>query len=1418
MKNLINILLGLLLINSVNAQTTDNWSREYSANVQIFTESQMRANAIDPNLVLESTSYMDDKGNHVQTVMRSASPEGNDIVQDFSYNSKNQLIRSYLPYESTEKNGSRKVQSLQSQQLFYTDIVTGIERSGRAFREFKYSSDFQSYVNESSRPGKTWAMGGQHTNKVDLDYNQFPIDRWGYNSSGVNKIPYQYQKGDLHVSETIDEEGRTKLIFSSFDGIVVCTASETSIVTSNATSYDGKSYEFTYNVYDLLGNLRFIVPQAAVSKAGSAGLISMNSDIYNSFIYEYVYDNEKRIIEFKEPHKAIIRVVYNKKGLPVLTQTGNQSVTNQWTYTKYDPSQRIVSTGLYEANGISLASIRATAFQMGVQAERENTNAATGYYTNLSFPNTNNTALTYYYYDNYDINNDNVISATDPAYVNSSSVGGSLISYLPANDAVRLQGKLVHKKVKVLTTGPDKWIYYDYFYDDEDRVTQIVKDNEYLDKRDIYYQEYNYNGTTSKTLREHFITRTGSDFVFTYNIFQSDHVGRPLSHDQMIGNENSTTTDLAANLTRLSENTYNELGTLIETNIEVNDGVPLQSVDFCYTINGWLKQVNNPDLEENCGTGYVSFNKLSSEMSALKIALSNEIVVREYMVTVGVSPETVVEIMGDGQIAELIYLDLSQQDAILINSLTWIDDLGITQSYQVDQAVLDAISALDFSNCLDLEPGSENEPLTEAQVLQLLECVSEDLPPAALSALNNKLRDFLSSNCVSCADDDDDDLFGFRLTYDKTEVPGAQAKYDGSVSGIVWKNKLPDGMNTSHPLAKKQAFSFDYDLENQLLFSKYATELTAGSTKYWETSNQTYNSEYTYSDDGLGDMKTLKRNGFDGTSTVNIDDLVYQYNSTDNMLDNIEENSALAHSDMGFVSTTGPGAQKYRNLGGYDLNGNLLGDLNKSTLYTYNHLNLVSEATTAVGVYTFIYDAEGNKLEEQVPTPTGVNIKKYVDGFHYTNTTAVRPDKIAIGSGFATSDGTSIGNYTYTYSLSDHRGNKRVVFTNDGNNEAEVLQIKTYYPFGLEIESLKFESLANQTEGFNGKEYKEELTAYDFGARLYDPSVARWFNADPMSSAAPNWSSFRFGYNSPLNFSDPTGMLEVGGALQYNTPNSLGGRFAGLSFGAAYDAAFYGPMGGSESMGLTMAGDLVPIGGSSLTSLQGGVARHSRNSSLGVADATTRSDIAWMNDFMENKTPEQLQAFKEYGTYKDWKISSGSASWTGSAVFVGGELVSSINNGVYFDKVGNQEQMNGRISEYLGNLELVSGEIGAYGEARVKYGNYTKTNGQRGNFYDRPYKRLSKAAKSSHKVANNLSKIARLSQIVTVVIVASDYVDDGNIKTSTVINTTLTVAATVFPVLAPFAVGYAAADIVFGISERIDQSYGGIDISRPWIE
>lgn len=63
--------------------------------------------------------------------------------------------------------------------------------------------------------------------------------------------------------------------------------------------------------------------------------------------------------------------------------------------------------------------------------------------------------------------------------------------------------------------------------------------------------------------------------------------------------------------------------------------------------------------------------------------------------------------------------------------------------------------------------------------------------------------------------------------------------------------------------------------------------------------------------------------------------------------------------------------------------------------------------------------------------------------------------------------------------------------------------------------------------GFNGMEKDDELkgigNSYDFGARMYDPRVGRWFAIDRYDEYFPQISPYAYSLNSPLMFTDKNG-------------------------------------------------------------------------------------------------------------------------------------------------------------------------------------------------------------------------------------------------------------------------------------------------------
>lgn len=364
-----------------------------------------------------------------------------------------------------------------------------------------------------------------------------------------------------------------------------------------------------------------------------------------------------------------------------------------------------------------------------------------------------------------------------------------------------------------------------------------------------------------------------------------------------------------------------------------------------------------------------------------------------------------------------------------------------------------------------------------------------------------------------------DDVFALKLLYQNQDnVVQNQPKLDGRVTGQIWKNS--QGVH---------AYSYLYDEFNQITEANYS-DLTFTSS--WEIDlNEGYSTEYTY--DKQGNITSLVRNAFMDVSSnstpvliaENMDQLQYRYKG--NRLHIVNDaaadfgpNNPKGFTELVQADINNPSSRPEYS---YDKKGNIIQDRNKGIEITYNHLNLPMEIswTDENKKIQIVYSASGTKLS-QTSIENGQELEKreYFGAIEYVNGEL---------EGFYHENGRLVkttNGMQPEYQITDHLGNIRVRYTDlDLNGEPEVLEEKSYYPFGLAIEDGS--AILNQNNyGFQGKELNAMfgVNLQDFGARMYDPTLAVWQNIDPLAEKFTQVSPYNFVMNSPLSLIDPDGM------------------------------------------------------------------------------------------------------------------------------------------------------------------------------------------------------------------------------------------------------------------------------------------------------
>ena len=386
---------------------------------------------------------------------------------------------------------------------------------------------------------------------------------------------------------------------------------------------------------------------------------------------------------------------------------------------------------------------------------------------------------------------------------------------------------------------------------------------------------------------------------------------------------------------------------------------------------------------------------------------------------------------------------------------------------------------------------------------------TEANPSTLTETLSYNIRDQLTGLNSS--------VFSMTLRYQEPTL-GSVPKYNGGISEWEWNHGAG---------AETNAWSLSYDGVGRLTDARRF--VSGVQTNSFSERSITY--------DRNSNALTLTRYGENAATPEEI--LAYSYDG--NLLSGISNTGA-----------SGGGGQYT-----HDANGNMTHEGLSGLDIVYNEQNLtrrISSGGTTLAEYEYL--ADGTKLRA---LDGGGNGYQYRGSLIYTQTAgqtgspAITLDCAVTSAGRIVRENTADGSSTYKvqHYLRDHLGSVRAVIDGDTGT---VIEASDYYPFGKRIQvtapvsepvggsqyasepavapvapatSVASTSSPNRWL-FSGKESQSFLYAniplLDFGARMYNPTIARWTTADPLSEKYYGISPYVYCLGNPISIIDPNGM------------------------------------------------------------------------------------------------------------------------------------------------------------------------------------------------------------------------------------------------------------------------------------------------------
>lgn len=562
-------------------------------------------------------TYFDGLGRPIQQNAHKQSSEGTDIITHIEYDQFGRQTKEFLPYVTTAANMNFRTDA-PSRVISYYNTEYG---DAYPFSEKQFENSPLNRVLRQGAPGEVWQLDQNHTINFQYSTNTTnEVKRFKATTSGMSNGVYNasliqdnhYAPDQLYKTTVTDENGAKTEEFKDKEGRVVL-----------KRAYNGVIKHDTYYVYDIYGNLTYVIPPKAVD------LGTINSTVLNNLCYQYRYDSRNRLAEKKIPGRGEPTssstsgweyIVYDKLDRvvatgPALTPFSDNPSQIGWLITKYDVHGRVAYTGWNVVSGTFNSTTRSnlqtsvnSMTNLYVTRQSGSIEGIDMDYANNSTQPVVTRVLTINYYDNYVYPN---VLTSIPTSIENQSVTDKTKG-LPTGSWVRvptITGETLNEQTHT-------------FYDSKARPIQVYQKN-HLGGFTQTDTELDFIGNPLKTITTHKYNNSTIFMTTVTETFEYTNEGRLLEHKHSINNNPVAET--------LSYNEYYKLGQLKTKKVGKTSSTPLQTVDYKYNIRGWMTDIND-------------VKTLGSDLFAFKISYNN------YLGIVSGSPD-----LYNGNISETIW-------------------------------------------------------------------------------------------------------------------------------------------------------------------------------------------------------------------------------------------------------------------------------------------------------------------------------------------------------------------------------------------------------------------------------------------------------------------------------------------------------------------------------------------------------------------------------------------------------------------------------------------------------------------------------------------------------------------------------------------------------------------------------------------